>query len=340
MPDPNSGELADHGAHRDMGELAVVERIRKLLPAAPEGQVWVGDDAAVLAPSPGPLLLATDAVVAGVHVDLSICGIDDLGWKAVAVTVSDIAAMGGRPRDVVVSVTAPPGTDLDCLMAGAAESAHAHGCAIVGGDLTGGEHLVVVVAATGILEDQEGAQPRGAVLRSGARPGDFLCVTGPLGSSAAGLRLLQSKTSGGSSRQMPDSGGLSVQVGDRLAAMHRRPEARIAAGRVAREAGATAMMDLSDGLALDARRLAAASEVGLSLRELPVAEGASLAEAIGGGEDYELLIAVEDPEVLNRSFVAAGLPAARWIGQCTDRPGEFLLDDGVLPPGGFTHQFG
>ena len=316
-----------------MGEIAVVERIRRLLPPPPAGQVWVGDDAAVLAPSAGPLLLATDAVVAGVHADLSWCGVDDLGWKALAVTVSDIGSMGGRPRDVVVSVVAPVGSDIDLLMSGVAASAATHGCQVVGGDLSGGSQLVVTAAATGILEGSApGSSPDGAVLRSGASPGDYLMVTGPLGASAAGLRLL----SAAATAEIPIP---TAEESYRLMAAHRRPVARIAQGILARQAGVRAMLDLSDGLVIDARRLATASQVGMHLSGIPVMQGATPLEAISGGEDYELLMATADPDALSAAISTAGLPTPYLIGRCTDRVGELLLDDLELPTGGWEHRF-
>src|SRR4029077_4275087 len=102
------------------GEFEAIERLRRMLPAPPAGETWIGDDAALVVPPVGGLLLAADVVVAGVHADLSLCGLDDLGWKAIAVNVSDIAAMGGRPSHVLVSVVGPPGVDLELLYSGIA----------------------------------------------------------------------------------------------------------------------------------------------------------------------------------------------------------------------------
>ncbi len=115
-----------------MQEFQAIEQIRRRLPAAPPGEVWVGDDAAVVAGVTGPALLAADLVVAGVHADLDLVGLEDVGWKAVVANVSDIAAMGGQPRYLLVSVAAPPGLDLDRLYDGIAAAAAAYGCAVVG----------------------------------------------------------------------------------------------------------------------------------------------------------------------------------------------------------------
>ena len=127
--------------------------------------------------------------IAGVHADLALMGLDDLGWRAVAAAVSDIAAMGGRPTHVLVAVAGPPSTDLDPSTRGWPQAAAAHGCHVVGGDLSNAAEVVVVVTVTGVV----GEGP-GPVLRSGARRGDHLFVTGPLGASAAGLRTLRAAT--------------------------------------------------------------------------------------------------------------------------------------------------
>ena len=244
----------------------------------------------------GVLLLAADVVVEGVHADLSRTSLADLGWKALAVNVSDIAAMGGIPLHALVTVVLPPGRPLEELYRGLLDAQEAFECPVVGGDLSGGPFLVVTVAVTGTVE---GAP----VLRSGARPGDGLYVTRPLGASEASRRT-----------------GLGTA--------HARPVPRVAEGTAAREAGATAMLDLSDGLALDLRRLADASVVGVVVDDVPVAPGATVEEALGGGEDYELLAA--SPVALDG-----------WlrIGTCTADAGERRLGDGPLPEGGWEHRW-
>lgn len=289
---------------------------------APAGEIWIGDDAAVVAAAGGRLVLATDACVAGVHADLSLVGLDDLGWKALTSTVSDVAAVGGRPSHAVVAVCAPAGTDADRLMRGVAEAAARWGCPVVGGDLAVAGQVVVSVAATGVLG---GAEP--PVRRSGAAPGHHLVVTGPLGASAAGLRLLR-------------RGGARTPGEAALVASHRRPEARLEEGLVARAAGASAMMDISDGLALDAHRLAGASGVGIALDDVPVAEGATEEEALGGGEDFELVIATPDPVHLAEAFAAAGLRPPIEVGRCTEDVGERTLRGQPFARAGFEHAVG
>jgi thiamine-monophosphate kinase len=287
----------------------------------------IGDDAAVVEVPPGPLLATADAVVAGVHVDLDLVGLDDVGWKALAVNVSDVAAMGGRPLHALVTVAGPlRDADFDALYEGLLEAAGAFACPVVGGDLSAAPALVVSVAVTGTLD---GGPP---VLRSGASPADLLFVTGPLGSSAAGLAMLRAGRAG----EAPD-----------LALAHRRPRPRLAEGRAARTAGATAMIDLSDGLASDVRRLADSSGVGIVLERVPVAVGVARAmgddgtgAALGGGEDYELLFSAPDQMRVELAFSAAGLTLPLAIGRCTDDPAERRLGDGDLPEGGWEHTFG
>ncbi len=274
--------------------------LRRRLPAGPPGEVWIGDDAAVLHPPVGPLLLAADALVEGLHWDPALTGVDDAGWKALAVNVSDVAAMGGRPLHCVVTVAVPAGRagDLDRLYDGLEAAAKALECPIVGGDLTGGPALVVTVAVTGTVDGEP-------VLRSGARPGDLLFVSGPLGGASAALR---ERRPGG--RVVP----------------------RVAEGGAARRGGATAMLDLSDGLLIDLRRLAEASGVGVVVDDVPVAEGATVEDALGGGDDYELLFAAP-------SAPPFGSGAPIPIGRCTADPAERRLGGGPLPEGGWEHDW-
>jgi thiamine-monophosphate kinase len=282
----------------------------------PPGEVHVGDDAAVLAPIVGETLISTDAAVWGVHLHRALFPLEDLGFKAVAAAVSDLAAMGGRPRCAVVAVTAPVGTDLEELHRGIADAASVTNCPIVGGDLTQGTQLVVAVTVVGE------APGRGSVLRSGARPGDTICVTGPLGRSAAGRR-----------RRMA-----GAPLDDPLVVAHRRPWPRLKEGIAARHAGVNAMMDLSDGLSLDLARLADASRVGFRLDDVPVAEGATMQEALGGGEDYELVMTTADPDRLAAIFYDRKLTQPLRIGVVVKDPVERTFNGQPLEPTGFQHQ--
>jgi thiamine-monophosphate kinase len=297
----------------------VVERIAGIVGsgAVPTGEVHIGDDAAVLAPLVGQAVVSTDTAVAGVHLDLDLFPTEDLGYKAVASAVSDLAAMGARPRALVVAVTAPVGADLDALHEGIGQAARALHIPVVGGDLTHGKELVVTVT---VLGECPGA---GAVLRSGAKDGDTLFVTRPLGRAAAGLR------------QRRDGAPLD----DELVTAQRRPWPRLGEGLAARGATVHAMMDLSDGLGADLHRLADASKVGFVLTSVPVAPGATLDEALNGGEDYELLIATDDPARLSRVFAERGLLPPLAIGHVVARPDERTWKDEPFERSGFQHRF-
>ena len=299
-------------------EFSLIETLRARLPA-------IGDDCAVV--DGGRVLLCADAAVAGVHADLALVGLDDFGWKAMAACVSDVAAMGGRASYALVTVAGPLGdVDMDLLYDGLLAAAEWCGCAVVGGDLTAAPGLVVSVAVVGAVVG--GGPP--AVLRSGAAAGDTLFVTGPLGASAAGLALLRA--------------GRAAEDLD-LVLAHRRPRPRLAEGRVARLAGATAMIDVSDGLAIDVRHLAEASGVGVVLERVPVAVGVARvvddpeSVALGGGEDYELLFAANDPAAMEAAFVDAGLTAPLRVGRCTADPSERRLRDDPLPELGWEHTW-
>jgi thiamine-monophosphate kinase len=257
----------------------------------------IGDDCAAVEPPNGALLLASDALVGGVDFTAA-SPLADVGWNAVVANVSDVAAMGGRPLWLVVAVCAPAGTALDVLADGLAEGAAAHDCEVVGGDLSATDGpLVVSVAITGVV-DLDGPGP---VWRTGATAGDAVWVTGPLGAAAA------------------------------TAFAGRRHPARVAEGVAARQAGATAMIDISDGLVADLEHVLRASGVGVALDDVPVADGATLDYALAGGEDYELLFTL--------SPSASAPPGAIRIGSCTADPATRTLRDDPLPPAaGFEHD--
>ena len=346
---PNSGSASDPPVDPPAGtagatdEFAVIARLRARFEAVarlrapggdvpPVGDIWIGDDAAVVTPpSSGQSVLATDLLVGGVHFDEAYSSLEDVGYKALMVTVSDVAAMGIRPSYALVSVAAPPGTDFDRLGVGLAGAAGETSCVIVGGDLAAAPVLVLSTTVFGVVTPG-GVPP---LARAGARPGDLLFVTGPLGRSAAGLRLLRAAAAGGPDVDREFTGHPSSD----LVRAHRRPVARVAEGETARRAGAGAAIDLSDGLAADLVHLAEASGVGVDLDTVPVANGATTEEALGGGEDYELLLATDQPDDLVAAFLAADLAAPLAIGRCTDRPGSYTLAGGLLPSGGWQHRF-
>jgi thiamine-monophosphate kinase len=309
-----------HGVGMDQGEFAFIERMARLLPAAPAGQTWIGDDAAVLE---GGVLFATDVVVEGVHFDFAWTTAEDAGWKALAVNVSDLAAMGGSPWAAVVCLVVPPDRPglADGVGAGLAEAADALGCPLVGGDTSNGPVCTIAVAVLGR------SATTGPVLRSGARPGDAIFVTGPLGAAAAALRRM---------RQGATPGHLALQ---RL----RRPAPRVVEGQAAAEAGAGAMIDVSDGLAADLGHICDRSRVGVALvaASIPHDEGVDLGDALHGGDDYELCFCAPDPGRVRAAFAARGLAQPFRIGTITAEPARLLVaDDGstcVLAPSGWQH---
>jgi thiamine-monophosphate kinase len=306
------------------GEFAAIAAIQAALPGpANPAELWIGDDAAILGPPAGDhLLLAADTVVAGVHADLSLTGLDDLGWKALMAAVSDIAAMGGSAGASVVTVAGPAGTDLARLYQGLGEAAAASRCPIVGGDLSNAGELVVTVAVTGSCA---GAPVR----RSGARPGDSLWVTRPLGESAAGLRRYRALRSG--AQAAPNDAA--------LLRAHARPVAELAAGQAARGAGARAMIDVSDGLVADLGHIATASGVAIRVDRVPVAAGATRDEALHGGEDFALVFCAPKDAAIDEAF--RGLPAPIQIGVCTgEGPGITVQGRSIeLGTGGWQHQW-
>lgn len=293
------------------------------------GTFGLRDDAAVLDVSRlGSLVVSVDSVVEGVHVDLSLCSPGDVGWKALMGALSDLAAVGAMPLGALVALCVPEwsyeGELALGVMSGVAEASAASGCPVVGGDLSGAGQLAVSVTVLGTIEP--GDHP--AVSRAGAKPGDVVLVTGPCGASAAGLRELRAD------RTAAENGA--------PARAYRRPVARLREGELARLGGAHAMIDVSDGLALDLHRMADASGVGFELDGVPVAEGATLGEALGGGEDYELLIAVEEEvvEALSLSFEAEGLRAPVSVGTLTSEPSQRLLKGRELERLGWQHRVG
>jgi thiamine-monophosphate kinase len=319
----------DAGESPRPGEHEALARLRRLLPAAPEGEVWFGDDAAVVRSGPGApsLLFATDTVVGDLDADLSLTTLSDLGWKAMAVNLSDIAAMGGTPAQAVVSVVGLGPDDLESLYEGIVAAANEYRCPVVGGDLSAGRQIVVTVAVTGTVDGSP-------VLRRGARPGDDIWVTGPLGASAAGLRVLRE-------RRSPGVLGPDRDEHEALVAAHARPRPALVAGTVARRAGATAMIDVSDGLLADVGQLTDQSSVGFELGEVPVAVGATGEEALVGGDDYVLVftLAPAGAEAARQAFAAAGLPGPWLIGRCVEDPSRRFLGGAPVQVRGWEHHF-
>jgi thiamine-monophosphate kinase len=278
----------------ESGEFAAIDRIAARFGHPPGGERWIGDDAAIVRFGDAAVAVAADAVVAGVHADLTLTSLADLGWKALAVNVSDLAAMGLVATHAVVTVSGPPATDLDQLYDGIEAAAAAFHCPVVGGDLTAAPALVVSVTVLGNATVSPPPVPR-----SGARVGDRVWVTGALGASAAGLRGMRRGL------VQPD-----------LAAAHARPVPRVAEGVAARELGATALIDVSDGFAADFGHVLDASGVGCELVALPVAVGATVADAVAGGEDFELVWCAPAELDAVAAFTRRGLRPPVLLGVC------------------------
>ena len=294
-----------------MDEFELIRRFFSRDAAADGVVVGVGDDGALLRPTPGTdQVHVIDTLVEGVHFPANI-GAADIGYRVVAVNLSDIAAMGGTPRWMTLALTLWDkdeqwvGSFADGLYAAAA----AHNVALVGGDTTQGDSVVATVHVTGEVE--EGT----ALLRSGARSGDTVYVTGTIGDAAAGLELLQS--------DMADA---------ELVQRFLRPQARIAQGRALR-GRATAAIDISDGLVADLGKLAVASGVGaeIDIGKLPLS-AAILARydlesaqqtALTGGDDYELCFTAPADAV-------AGMDGITAIGVVTDGDHVVCRRDGEI----------
>jgi thiamine-monophosphate kinase len=270
----------------DLPEDELAAAIRKVLSGAgPEVLIGPGDDAAVVAAGGGQLVLTTDALVEGTHFLRSLSAPRDLGYKAIVVSVSDIAAMAASPRFALCALTLSDGVETGWVMelfGGMREACDEYAVWLVGGNLARGPEVTIATTLTGEVV------PGRAVSRSGARIGDRLVVTGELGASSAGLRIARSGS--------PPRGEAELAAVRKL----ERPTARVGEASVLAGHGATAMIDLSDGLGLDLSRLCAASGVGASVvvEAVPVATAATAEDAFGGGEDYELLATLPDEEAV------------------------------------------
>ena len=259
------GEIAgDDGSVADLGEFGVIAALRARMPAGPLTSVGIGDDAAVVAAPSGSVVAAVDLLIEGRHFRRDWSSAYDVGVKAAARSLADIAAMGAVNTALLVALAAPgtlPARWATDLADGLAAEATRAGAGVVGGDTARADPVILSVTALGDLAD------RRPVLRSGARPGDLIAVAGPLGRSAAGLALLQAGLA-------PVPAALAE-----LVAAHQRPAPPYDAGPEAALLGATAMIDVSDGLLADLGHVAAASGVLVDVGSPRLAVGRALREA-------------------------------------------------------------
>lgn len=298
----------------EIGEGATLARIFPLLPTSRRTILGPGDDCAIVSVPDGRVPVTTDLLIEGPDFRLGLSTGYDIGWKACATNLSDIAAMGATPTSLVVGLAAPATTTVrfvEDIARGFHDAANAlaPGCGVVGGDLS---HAPLVMLAVTALGEFDGVEP---VTRSGATIGNVVAVAGQLGDAKRGLDILFN-------RALDSEGAVDVaavaeawatnpiEVGAQL-----RPEPPIAAGRAAALAGATAMMDVSDGLVLDARRIAVASGVAIDFDLAAVGD----IDALTGGEDHAMLACFP--------LTATLPPGFRIIGRVA--PGDGVLVDGV-----------
>jgi thiamine-monophosphate kinase len=314
-PHPTERTLAD------LGEFGLVEALAGRLPQGEHVVLGPGDDAAVVSVPDGRVVVSTDLLVEGRHFRRDWASASDIGHKAAAQNLSDINAMGGRATALTVGLAAPPELQVDWaleLADGIAEEAALVGACVVGGDLTRAEEVMIAVTVLGTVDGEP-------VRRSGARPGDVLALAGRQGWAAAGLAVL-------------GRGFRSPRV---LVEAHRRPEPPYEAGPQAREAGATAMIDVSDGLLADVGHLAAGSGVALDLRSdaFAVAEPLRAVGAALGADPLRFILAGGDDHALAATFPAGTPLPEGWvaIGEVTDGSGVTVDGAPYDGPTGHTH---
>ena len=332
----------------DWGEFGFIEALKQRLPkASGDLKLGLGDDAAWWSPAPGNgILTTTDMLVEGVHFDLSYTSAVDLGYKSLAVNLSDLAAMGAQPSTVYLSLALPAGIEkawLESYIDGFLKLAQAHGVQLAGGDTVKADQLVISVTLCGLAG---AAKP---VLRSGAAVGDDIYFSGSLGDSYLGLQLLS-----GRMRDADDFGDFNESAAF-LQTRHLRPTPRIELGvKLAASGGVTAMLDVSDGVIADLGHLLTASgglgaELEVSCLPFSVA-GRHFIDAdlvdyvtlLSGGEDYELLFtAPPERRAKIKTIAAETVVNLTRIGRITASAGIFMLVDGsrkvVGGRGGYDH---
>ncbi len=308
----------------EIGEFGLIELLADIVSASHGWQpviIGIGDDAAAWQGDASIQLATTDTLVQGVHFHLETTTWRELGWKALAVNLSDIAAMGGCPRYALVSLGLPGDTEVEQvsdLYQGMVELARQFDVAIVGGDVISAPLLVITVTVLGGLEREDLI-----LTRSAAMPGDQVAVTGWLGASSAGLKMLTHRLR------------FDAETTAFLKEAHLRPHPRVVEGQLLMLQGVRAAIDISDGLVADLLQLCKASKAGAQIRvdRVPIHpllraafQDDSLDFALSGGEDYELLFS-GNREVIERVRKAVSCPVT-VIGEITPgKPGEVNLID-------------
>ena len=312
---------------RDLGEFGLIELLTQIANeegvgylSRPELLIGIGDDTAAWENKSLIQLGTTDILIQGIHFRLDLISWRELGWKSLAVNISDIAAMGGMPTYALISLGLPSDTEVEQvaeLYKGMAEIARRFKMAIVGGDISEAPLLIISPSVIGNVERDK------LLLRSGANPGDRIAVTGYLGLSAAGLKMLKE--------------GLKFdsEVASLLGNAHLRPMPRVVEAQILVQQGIKTAIDISDGLVSDLTHICKLSNVGAKvwLKEIPlhpltkaVFKEEALNLALSGGEDYELLFTGRE-ESIKKAKESISLPVT-IIGEITqDKPGKVILLD-------------
>jgi thiamine-monophosphate kinase len=304
----------------ELGEFGLIDLLAEIVgaPRTADVLVGIGDDAACWRVADGLQLATTDSMVEGVHFDLSTTTWRELGWKALAVNLSDIAAMGGNPRFALVSLGLPADTDvadIEELYRGMTELARAFNAVIVGGDVVKAPVVMMTVAVTGISRVDR------VLTRNAAVPGQLVAVTGNLGASAAGRAVLRNDVEP------------SEEISAVLREAHLKPNPRVGEGQALAHCGVKAAIDISDGLVGDLEKMCKSSGVGARIYTPQIPVHPMVAESFGsdaimlalsGGEDYELLFTT--PKGIVDSLRGEVLCPVTVIGEIAEEPGVKVLD--------------
>jgi len=332
---------------KELGEFGLIEKLRKLVGRSPGSVVkGIGDDCAVLELNPKEyLLFTTDALVQGIHFDLRYFSFYFVGWKGMVANISDVAAMGGTPQGAIITLGLPGNAkveQVEDIYRGAKAASKSYDCPIIGGDIVKSPNrLFLSLALVGKVKKRD------LKLRSGAKPGDILAVTGDLGGSEAGMRLLKRRKRMGLKKLNTLSRKTSYSS-------HLKPKARLKEAKALIETfEISSMIDLSDGLASDIHRLKEESGVGAEIFEtsLPIAASTrKAAEKLGlsplklalfGGEDYELLFTIPQRELKKIQNKRLDFPVSIIGKILPEKMGILLVDASYrrnqLAPKGYAH---